>query len=138
MLGTVLRTFLCSLADITADDLRYSRTTGPRPRLEITPAGPPELALLGRLLGAGDDQAILRGFRLLAGESQEPPWVIGVPEELRDLLASIGENALPRLADAWATALQAEPTSTLDILRGIRDLAVTGPGPLALHVTGRP
>lgn len=134
----MLRSILCSLADVTADDLRYSRATGGRARLEITPAGPPELALLGRLLGAGDDQEIMRGFRLLAGESQEPPWVIGVPEELRGLLASLEENALPRLAEEWATALKAEPTSTLDILRGIRDLAVAGPGPLALHVTGRP
>jgi hypothetical protein len=138
--GVVLRTHLCSLGETTADELRWSRGEPGCPCLEITPVGPPALGALGQLLEAGAETEIVGEFRLLAGESQEPPWVLGLPTALTPALAAIEEHDVGRLADAWAATL--EPGAALtsaDAHRILRDLlrfAGGHPGPLCVLVTG--
>jgi len=79
-----------SAATVSADDLRWAADPASlAPSLPVSPCGPIELAALGEALGLGSAAQLLSGFSLLAGESQESPWVISIPEELVQALAAV-------------------------------------------------
>ena len=42
------------------------------------------------------------GFSLLAGESQQGPWVVSIPADLVAAIAALEESQLAALADRWA------------------------------------
>jgi len=62
---------------------------------------PLDLAHLGEVLGLGSHDSILGEFSLLAGESQEAPWVVSLPPELVFALRNIGRGDWESVAARW-------------------------------------
>lgn len=134
---------LCSLTDGTADELRWTeRATTVWPCVGIGELGPRELSRLGPPLGIGSAAQLLTGFTLLAGESQESPWVISVPQDLARALAAVDGALIEPLAAAMA--LDAEDAGARPASRLVEQLdRVVGflrehAGPFALHVELQP
>jgi hypothetical protein len=90
------------LKEVSADDLRWAKE--PWSRYQSCSAysiRPQELAHAGELLGLGTHEELLRGFSLIAGESQEPPWVVSLPATLVAALRAVGPDETESLAARW-------------------------------------
>jgi hypothetical protein len=53
------------------------------------------------LLGDADEKASVKDFPLVAGDEAEGPWVMRVPDELIEAIASIPESRITDTARAW-------------------------------------
>jgi hypothetical protein len=132
-------TDLFSLARVTADELRWSEEPWRNsPCFRATRIGPLQLARLAEVLGIGRHGEVLREFSLLAGESQESPWVVSFPQELMSRVGALGEAEAGEVALCWAAAFgpAADATSEalLEYLKGLGKFARTTEGPYALYV----
>jgi hypothetical protein len=128
-----------SLAGTSADELRWS--DDPRTRYRHHRAhdvGPQELARLAALLGVGTAADLVGGFSLLAGESQQSPWVVSIPAVLLAGVAALDEGEIEPLANRWrlpdelATAVA--PAALAEYLRGLSRFLRSHDGPFALYV----
>ncbi len=92
-----------SLQHTTAGDLVW-RADGTEhgPACPLGGVGPVELACLGEALGLGDADSIRSGFSLLAGESQESPWVVSLPQDLGAAVACVEDHRVADAATRWA------------------------------------
>jgi hypothetical protein len=104
-----------------------------RPSLWLGQLGPLELAVLADLLGL-DRDAIGRRFSLLAGESQESPWVVSFPDELAAALAGLDEPVALSLAGRWADHLTTSGVDAGELLARLTSLVAGVTGPLVLHI----
>ena len=112
----MMLTALYSLEELTADDLRWQREpTDGRPHVTCSPIGPRELALLAELLGCGDHHNLLAHMRLLAGESQESPWVVAIPERVASAIGRIRGGEMAFRSAQWRAA--SELTSAFETHR---------------------
>ena len=98
---------LLSLRDTDADQLRWNPQILQRtPHVECTPIGPPQLAALGEVLSVRSRDDLLSDMRLLAGESQERPWVISVPDELALGASTVQPEQYAFLSHQWRRSPQ--------------------------------
>ncbi len=135
-----VRTDVYSLADVTAEELRWARQPWQRwPCLRDEDVGPKELARLGEVLGVGVFNDVLGGFSFLAGESQESPWVVALPERLARRLVEVADDEIMSAAVDWSEALDREIAPPADhlatYLRGMVDFLAKHDGPYVLYVT---
>jgi hypothetical protein len=135
-----LITDVFSLSRVTAEELRWAER--PRERFSCVRAasiGPKELAQLGEGLDVGSFEAVLSGFRFLAGESQEPPWVVSIPDVLVDRLHDLGDQDVISICAEWNEALTADAAHSRESLTAYLDRLigfVNGrEGPYALYVS---
>ena len=129
-----------SLADVTAEELRWARKPWQLwPCLRAKDIGPKELARLGEVLDVGPNQDVLAGFSFLAGESQESPWVVALPERLALRLAVSTDDEIMSVAAGWRDALDREvapsPNDLVGYLRDLVDFLGEHDGPYGLYVT---
>ena len=92
-----------SLAGISAEEIRWSeqqRTRAPHHRAHDV--GLQDLGRLAGLLGVGTGSDLVGGFSLLAGESQQGPWVVSIPADLLAAVAALEEDQMDALAARWA------------------------------------
>jgi hypothetical protein len=130
-----------SLAHVGAEELRWAQR--PRDRFPCVSAraiGPNDLARLGEVLGAGPAEALLAGFRFLAGESQEPPWVVAMPRDLVDRLNDLRDGEMARPVAQWAKVLDdvggAHSSESLrSYLRRLLDFVTRYGGPYVLYIS---
>jgi len=137
--GLEAATDVVSLDGGSAWDLLWSKDRGAAlPHLRARSIGPLQLARLGELLGLGEPDTLIRSFSLLAGESQESPWVISIPEALTTAVASLGPEAIEGVASRWAGAEDMSATVSAvalqDYLERLRGLHAGSAGPLVLLV----
>ena len=101
-------THLVALGERTAEGLLLAEEPGrvfpTCPALSLSPL---DLARLGEILGAGDHDSLLGQFKLLAGESQEPPWVVSLPGALVRALRTMAPGDEPTTAAEWVEAGEA-------------------------------
>ncbi len=91
-----------SISGTSAEDLLWDRRPWQTlPHYRGPAIGPMELAHLAVVLEIGDYEASITGFSLLAGESQETPWVIGLPANLAEAIASLDEHDITGAAGMW-------------------------------------
>jgi hypothetical protein len=140
--GLEAATDVVSLDSGSARDLLWSTDLGAAmPRLRARSIGPIQLARLGELLGLGDFDTLIRGFSLLAGESQESPWVISIPEALIEAVASLGETERGEVAWRWVRADDMPDVLTPERLQtylaGLPGLLDSAAGPFVLFVHTR-
>lgn len=91
-----------SLAETSAEDLMWDQLPWKsRPHYQGPQIGPTELAHLAVTLGTGEFEATIAGFSLLAGESQDLPWVISIPGDLIEAIASLDDNDIVATARMW-------------------------------------
>lgn len=128
-----------SLAGISADELRWcDDPRGRFPHLSAHDVGPQPLARLAGLLGIGDAASLVGGFSLLAGESQQSPWVVSIPPEVAEGVAALDDDEIEPLANRWrhpdelATALP--PAMLADYLRGLSRFLRGHEGPFVLYI----
>jgi hypothetical protein len=134
-------TAVFSLTHVGAEELRWAQR--PRDRYPCVPAhaiGPKELARLGEVLGAGPAEALLAGFRFLAGESQEPPWVVAMPPVLVDQLHDLGDEEIALTVAEWAKVFDdVGKAHSSESLRGyarrLRGFVNQHHGPFALYIS---
>jgi hypothetical protein len=97
-----------------------------------------ELALLAEVMGIGERGEVIREFSLLAGESQESPWVISFPEGLMSRVTELSEGDVGAVARRWAESGEMAGSATQDALgeylRGLAAFARHSDGPYALYV----
>jgi hypothetical protein len=100
--------------------------------------GPLELALLAEVMGIGDRGEVIREFSLLAGESQESPWVISFPEGLMSRVSELSEGDVEAVARRWAEAGEHAAGANLDALQAFLKALVAfarhSDGPYALYI----
>ncbi len=129
-----------SIAESCADELLWNR----RPWATLDhfrglPIGPMELADLAALLGIGNYERLIGGFSLLAGESQDMPWVISLPLDLVEAVSSLNDHDIAAAARLWA--LRGDMTSRFtntdleQYLKGAGLFLSSCPGPHVLLVT---
>lgn len=128
-----------SIAGSSAWDLRWSKHPWmSSPHLRARSLGPIQLARLGEVLGIGGYDTVIQGFSLLAGESQESPWVIAFPEELASAVASLGSGEVEGIGTRWAHAedmpSEVSPEELKTYLEALRSLLVDHAGPFVLYV----
>jgi hypothetical protein len=128
-----------SVAGSSAWDLRWSNDPWTSsPHLRARRLGPIQLARLGEVLGVGSYDTVIQGFSLLAGESQESPWVIAFPEELASAVASLGSGEVEGIGTRWANAegmpSEISPEELKTYLEALRSLLVGHAGPFVLYV----
>ena len=137
--GLVAATDVVALAGASAWDLLWSKDRGAAlPHLRARSIGPIQLARLGEVLGLGDPDTLIRSFSLLAGESQESPWVISIPETLTTAVASLRTEAIEGVASRWAGAEGMPATVSAealqDYLERLQGLHAGTDGPLVMLV----
>ena len=81
---------------------------------------------------------MLAGFPFLAGESQEPPWVVGLPEHLAVRLRAVPPGDIARLATSWREAFDPtnapSPSELATVLRDLTGFLQRHDPPFALHI----
>lgn len=130
-------TWVFSLARVTADELRWAEEPWRlHPCHRASSIGPLELAALAEVMGIGDRREVIREFSLLAGESQESPWVVSCPEELMLRIGALGEGEVAAMAVGWAAACGpvADANFLVEYLEGLGAFARHSEGPYALYV----
>ena len=135
-----MTTDVFSLAETTADELRWAEQPRRRwPCLQAAGIGPKELARLGEVLGVGSSAEVLAGFSFLAGESQEPPWVVALPQNLASTLGTVSSDAIETLAAAWDEAPARDPSGSPDrlaaYLRELTEFLERYEGPFVLYIS---
>lgn len=128
-----------SLAQVTADELRWAQEPRRHYRCHrATSIGPLELARLAEVLGLGRSDVLVREFSLLAGESQESPWVVSFPGELMSRISGLSEGEARTVARCWAAAREFADGGSPDVLQayltGLGEFARASDGPYALYV----
>lgn len=128
-----------SLAQVTADELRWSEQPWRHHSCyRASSVGPPELARLADALGVGDATEVIREFSLLAGESQESPWVVSLPSELMARISQLSGSDARAVARRWAARCEfASDASAFELrvyLTGLVDFVRRSDGPYALYV----
>jgi len=109
-----VRIDLFSLAEVGVDELRWTERPWRRwPSVDLGDIGPKQLARLAELLGVGSHESVLGGFAFLAGESQESPWVVAVPDGLVQALASAVSDELRATAEGWSTVIERDDAASL-------------------------
>jgi len=97
-----------------------------------------ELSQLGELLGAGDSIELSRQFDLIAGEEDEGPWLLTIPEALLSSLQTAMDGTLESVAPKWARIEEfgghAEVDVLMDYLKGARAFLTENEGPFALSI----
>jgi hypothetical protein len=128
-----------SLARVTADDLRWAEE--PWRNLachRATEIGPLQLAQLAELLGIGTHREMIRDFSLLAGESQEGPWVVSLPSELMSRVGELTGAEARDVALRWSVACQPStggtPGTLFEYLDGLGAFARDNVEPYALYI----
>ncbi len=137
--GLEAATDVVSLDGGSAWDLLWAKDRGASlPHLRARSIGPIQLARLSELLGLGNLEAALRGFSLLAGESQESPWVVSFPEPLARALVGLAPEGLEDVASRWARAEDMSIGRSSAVLRAyleeLRRLLDSTAGPFVLLV----
>jgi len=135
-------TYLFSLADATADELRWTKE--PWSRLPACPAfsiTPKDLAWLGEILGAGGHDELLGGCSLAAGESQEPPWIVSLPAPLVAAVREISGEARLSVAGRWGmvdeVAADVPPGSLVRFLDHAAPFLERASDPIVLYIDSR-
>jgi hypothetical protein len=128
-----------SLADVPADELRWTEQPWRRwPCLRATDIGPRELARLGEALGLGPYDDVLASFSFLAGESQESPWVVGIPTGLTRRLVELGGAEIECLGARWQDGRDGETGPTAapgsGYLAELQRFLSRDDGPYALYI----
>jgi hypothetical protein len=128
-----------SLARVSADELRWTEEPWRRHTCHrAASVGPLELARLAEVMGIGDRGEVIREFSLLAGESQESPWVVSFPQEMMSRIGALGEGQAGEIAQRWAAACEpsagATPEALLEYLTSLGSFARDSEGPYALYV----
>ena len=96
-------THIFSLYGTDADEILRHEKRGPE--LECFRArsiGPRELSRLAEVLDLAGYETAIQYFSLLAGESQEPPWVISIPESLTRKITAMDATEATEVASIWA------------------------------------
>lgn len=132
-------TDIYSIAEVTPDELRWAREPWKNfPCVRAHSNGPMELSRLGELLGVGSYEEVLAGFTFLAGESQESPWVVAIPEGLVERLTSVDGAAQQWAATRWAGAIDGHEARGLRIyLERLAEFLGDHEGPVALYIDTR-
>lgn len=131
-----------SLAEIPAEDLLWDqRPWHSRPHYRGPLIGPTELAHLAVTLGTGGFAATIAGFSLLAGESQDVPWVISIPADLIEAVAALDDSDIVATARMWAQRDDLSGRFSVEdlehYLAGAGAFLRDTPGPHALRVVAR-
>ena len=128
-----------SVADVGADELRWAESPWQRwPCVRLQDLGPMELARLGEVLGVDTYDEVLAGFAFLAGESQESPWVVAVPQGLVQALASAGSDELRQTADGWNSVLERDERASLEgRLERLAEFLTRHESPFGLYIDTR-
>lgn len=132
-------TAVFSLDSVDADDLRWHPDRCRQyPHVECTPLSPRELAALAALTCGDTQEALLEKMQLLAGESQESPWVISIPDNLVATICGLKDDHEADLALRWQQSGGSTAQLDVDTLRALiftlRDFLTVHPGPFALLV----
>lgn len=126
-----------SLAGTSADELRWAGSPRRlRPHFAARDIGPRELARLAGLLDIESPATLAGGFSLLAGESQQSPWVVSVPDVIVEGIAVLAEQEIEPLANRWAhpESQGSSPVVLADYLRGLSRFLGQHEGPFALYI----
>jgi hypothetical protein len=134
--------YLFSLEDVSADDLRWAKEPwDAHPCCPAFSIRPQELARLGEILDAGTYEDLLGGFSLVAGESQEPPWVVSLPPALVAALRTIAPDDSHSFAARWGLideVIENQPVENLvQFLDRMVDFLGYGRDPIVLFIARR-
>ncbi|MCP4900686.1 MAG: hypothetical protein GY906_27295 [bacterium] len=134
---------IVSLADRTAEDiLRKGCEQEEHKCFSSGLIGPTEFSRLALLMDVSGMGAIGTGFKLLAGESQEGPWVISFPLELESAMRLMDSRERREVALLWAESEDVagvEPDGGFEqLLGGIAGFLGAHQSPFALHVVQLP
>lgn len=135
----LLATYLVSLAGRTADQLRWAeRPWQSWPNVTLGSLGPRELVRLGPALGAGDPDELILDCSLLAGESQDSPWVVSLPPTLVAGLEAVAPAATEAVAARWVLddelAAGRDPRELLGSFARMVSFVQSQEGPFVLYV----
>jgi len=131
-----------SLAETPAEDLLWDQLPwNARSHYRGSLIGPTELAHLAVILGIGSFEAIIAGFSLVAGESQDMPWVISLPEDLIEAITVLDDTDIVATARMWAQrhelANRFSVSELEQYLTGAGGFLRDTPGPHVLRVVAR-
>ena len=128
-----------SVADVGADELRWAESPWQRwPCVRLQDLGPMELARLGEVLGVDTYDEVLAGFVFLAGESQESPWVVAVPDGLVQALVSAASDELRAMAEGWSTVIERDERASLrSRLERLSEFLTRHESPFGLYIDRR-